>query len=74
MTRPARIATSKAEVQPWDHWHLRGANGHPLQIGEPIGSKIRHPRVKLLQGGLPNPDPFGRRCGPAFSYALACRL
>lgn len=66
------IASCANDVQPWDHYKTRDEYGHLLKQGQPIGSKVYHPRWRLLSGGLY--DPNGRLMGKCYSHALACRL
>ena len=54
------------EVQPWDHYLVRDEYGHLLTAGKPVGSRVRHPRMRGCADGL----TFGN----AWSYALACPI
>ncbi|NDC89042.1 MAG: hypothetical protein EB075_09605 [Bacteroidetes bacterium] len=65
-------ASMKNDVQPWDAHEIRDEWGHPMTHGKPIGSRVRHPRFRLLNGGIP--DPNGQVFGKAWSYALACPI
>jgi hypothetical protein len=67
-------ALTANDVQPWDAYQVRDEHGHPLQEGRPIGSRVHHPRRRLVNPTSFCMVPDGATYGRCWSYALACQI